>query len=653
MTSKATPLKIELVNDPQQLWFSGKGGAPITLNFVNNDTRFCEKLLVNVVRADLLLKNELTLTASELQGGGHKLIDEGWFQCRFEAPMPWEPIDDWDTPFDIGTLWANGGVGSCEIRLNPPVDNVDYGRICFAIMISAKMANDPVVYSCTINQESFAIATGEQKQATATVVADFAVDTSVIWSIDKPEIATVDVYGLITGIGAGRAILTARSTVNPFYQSSRFVRATLVPLVVYSCSIDQASFSPVVGETQQATATVVADPGADLTVTWSVAGTDIATVDATGLITGVAEGTTTITATSNADPAFFSTKAIETQAVPVPSGILYRDNYESYTLNTTPPDITYINSSGTPPAPKVETVTTFYGAPGKALTMLNVSGFDMQDALWISPTTFNYDMLVMDCWLTMTSGVSEFAILAMNGAVKGNDYILIHWEDWGDGTYELTCFDGVSTGYHRRITRKPWARMTLQVNMQTGLANLYVDKVLTFENIVPFSETPSAIRFSSPMGIDFLPNTKFSIDNAGVYANMFAVDVWAMDVEEFIFESVTQTITGYAPGSNTEVTIPATIDSVSVIKIATNAFPASGITSVIIPASVLTIEPGAFTNPSALVTNPITSITIGANVTIADTSFGAHAIDFEYEYIYTYASTAGTYIFSDSVWVKQ
>ena len=54
-----------------------------------------------------------------------------------------------------------------------------------------------------------------------------------------------------------------------------------------------------VGATKQASVTVVPDNATDKTVTWSSADNTIATVDNNGLITGVKEGTVSLSVTSS------------------------------------------------------------------------------------------------------------------------------------------------------------------------------------------------------------------------------------------------------------------------------------------------------------------------------------------------------------------
>ena len=91
----------------------------------------------------------------------------------------------------------------------------------------------------------------------------------------------------------------------------------VVPAVT-RVTIDQLDQSIVVGGTFTFTAAVVAVGGADPSVTWSSDNEAAATVDATGLVTGVAVGTANITATSVFDTTRFDTVTV-TVTAPVPA----------------------------------------------------------------------------------------------------------------------------------------------------------------------------------------------------------------------------------------------------------------------------------------------------------------------------------------------
>lgn len=66
-----------------------------------------------------------------------------------------------------------------------------------------------------------------------------------------------------------------------------------------SIALDQETATLTEGQTLQLAATVLPDDATDKSVTWSTSNAAVATVDANGLVTAVAQGTATITATTN------------------------------------------------------------------------------------------------------------------------------------------------------------------------------------------------------------------------------------------------------------------------------------------------------------------------------------------------------------------
>ena len=95
--------------------------------------------------------------------------------------------------------------------------------------------------------------------------------------------------------------------------------AAPVTPTVSSVTVSPASATLEINDTQQLTATVNVTPStADNTVTWSTSDASVATVSQTGLVTAVAQGTATITATSNLDNSKTGTCAITVNAPATP-----------------------------------------------------------------------------------------------------------------------------------------------------------------------------------------------------------------------------------------------------------------------------------------------------------------------------------------------
>jgi hypothetical protein len=119
------------------------------------------------------------------------------------------------------------------------------------------------------------------------------------WSITSTNSAVAAINtstGVVTGRSAGTAQIIA-SLAGGADTSTITVVAN--PVATVTVSPNSASLSP--GMTMQLTATLTSSSGAVLsgrTVTWTSSSTNIATVSSSGVVTGVAAGSATITATA-------------------------------------------------------------------------------------------------------------------------------------------------------------------------------------------------------------------------------------------------------------------------------------------------------------------------------------------------------------------
>ncbi len=180
------------------------------------------------------------------------------------------------------------------------------------------VTNQKTVISVSIDPANVAMKVDDTQDLTATVsgINLDPADETVAWSIEDPNIATIDQQGVITGVSEGETTVTATSD----FDSSISGTATVVITsnkIVASVTVDPANAAVKVGETQTFAATVNGanlDP-ADETVTWSIADSSIATVNQQGVVTGVTGGETIVTATSNFDSTKFGTAIILVKSV--------------------------------------------------------------------------------------------------------------------------------------------------------------------------------------------------------------------------------------------------------------------------------------------------------------------------------------------------
>ena len=119
----------------------------------------------------------------------------------------------------------------------------------------------------------------------------------ITFTSSAPTVATVSNTGRVTALSAGNATITATSEG----RSATFNVTTFVPAPVATVTLNTTSALVAQGATLQLTPTVRDAAGNALTgrvVTYTSSTPAVATVSATGLVTVLAGGTTTITATS-------------------------------------------------------------------------------------------------------------------------------------------------------------------------------------------------------------------------------------------------------------------------------------------------------------------------------------------------------------------
>jgi uncharacterized protein YjdB len=152
--------------------------------------------------------------------------------------------------------------------------------------------------SISLDRTSATIVEGKTLQLTATVLQ--AADPTVVWTSSNPAVATVDNSGLVSAVAAGTATITAAAAGLTAECEVTVVEQTVSePVVnVSDITLDAEFLTVIIGETAQLTATVEPADAADKSVSWKSSDEGIATVSQTGLVSAIAEGYATITASA-------------------------------------------------------------------------------------------------------------------------------------------------------------------------------------------------------------------------------------------------------------------------------------------------------------------------------------------------------------------
>ena len=180
------------------------------------------------------------------------------------------------------------------------------------------------VSSVTLDKTSLTLNEGETATLAATVKPDNATNKTVSWSSSSSSVATVDANGKVTAVAEGTTTITAKAG-DKTATCSVTVKKKVV--AVTSISLDKTSLELAQGETATLTATVKPDDASDKTVTWTSDKATVATVDANGKVTAVAEGTATITAKAG-DKTATCTVTVKKNVVAVSSITLDKSSLE-------------------------------------------------------------------------------------------------------------------------------------------------------------------------------------------------------------------------------------------------------------------------------------------------------------------------------------
>lgn len=194
----------------------------------------------------------------------------------------------------IATVSSTGtvtgvSIGTATVTAIAAADTMRRATASITVRAAPQVSVDPATVALTLN---------DQVSITATVVAGAGVSTAVTWRTLDPTIATVNAVGRVTAVGLGTTLVTAVSVADTMRRASTTV--TVIP-IVRGISVSPATATVAPGGSTPLTATLTGDQGAPAGIVWRTSAPAIATVSSTGVVSGVAIGTATITALAAGD----------------------------------------------------------------------------------------------------------------------------------------------------------------------------------------------------------------------------------------------------------------------------------------------------------------------------------------------------------------
>lgn len=203
--------------------------------------------------------------------------------------------------FDATVQWSSS---------NPEVASVDSNGLVTAItkgdaIISASSVDgskvsaqcsvhvDLLVKEIILSESEIGLELGESKKLNVTIIPNDAFVKDVIWTSDALDIASVDKDGNVIAKNIGTANISVQTTDGSDLTATCKVTVTEL---VKSITVTPNEATMKEGESLQLTCSVLPETATYKAVVWESENNDVASVDATGIVTAISSGSTIIKA---------------------------------------------------------------------------------------------------------------------------------------------------------------------------------------------------------------------------------------------------------------------------------------------------------------------------------------------------------------------
>lgn len=190
---------------------------------------------------------------------------------------------------DFNKILARGILALCGI-----------GLFAFASCSDDSSSDEPLevkVEKVALNTRSLSLVVGTADTLVAVVTPENSTNPALVWTSERPEVATVSETGLVTAVATGLSTVMVK-TVDGEKVDVCMVTVTPEPVAVTGVTLNLTTLGLTPGGTGQLVATVLPEDATVKDMTWSSSDAGVATVSETGLVTAVDFGSATIMVTT-------------------------------------------------------------------------------------------------------------------------------------------------------------------------------------------------------------------------------------------------------------------------------------------------------------------------------------------------------------------
>ena len=252
--------------------------------------------------ADPSIKAECTLTVN-VAVTGVKLSNTS-LSLDAGAVYMLTPTISPENATDTSVRWTSSNPAVATVNENGRVAAVAGG----SCVITCTTVNGNKSATCTVQvfegvsgvaftEPSVTLYTSQTYQLQANVRPATATDKAVTWATSNPSVVTVNASGVVTAVGAGAAVVTVTTRDGGFKDTCTI--SVISKVDVSGIGIGHTAVTVAKDGTWAIDAVVYPSNASNKAIHWKSNAPKVASVDDTGLVTGVAAGTAVITATTD------------------------------------------------------------------------------------------------------------------------------------------------------------------------------------------------------------------------------------------------------------------------------------------------------------------------------------------------------------------
>ena len=209
-----------------------------------------------------------------------------------EGYLIWETNDEYVATVNDGVIKAIN-YGEAEITVK---NEEDISAIIKVKVLSPEEEQTIELQNISFYEADVGLDVGEQFQLTVIFDPRNVKDKSLVWDSSNPDAVTVSSDGVLTAVGDGNATITATASNGLVAKCDTKSTTNVIPAT--GISLDNTEVKMYAGDAYTLKATITPTNTTSKNVTWTSSNTSVATVSR-GVIIGIKEGTTTITASTN------------------------------------------------------------------------------------------------------------------------------------------------------------------------------------------------------------------------------------------------------------------------------------------------------------------------------------------------------------------